>query len=317
MSKRQLGRTGIEISPMVLGGNVFGWTADKARSLEIIDRFTGAGLEAVDTADVYSKWVPGNQGGESETIIGEWIKSRKGRDRLVLITKVGYNLEQGGLSAAHIERAVEDSLRRLQTDHIDVYFSHKPDPATSHEETLKAYEKLIEAGKVRAIGASNFDAAQMRAALDVSAAKGLPRYEVMQPRYNLYDRRDFEGALRDLAISDGLGVITYYSLASGFLTGKYRDKSDLDQSQRGGAVSAYLNERGLRILAVLDDISARHEASPAEVALAWVIAQPGITAPIASATSVGQVDTLIRATSLTLPADDIALLDQLGEAPQP
>jgi aryl-alcohol dehydrogenase-like predicted oxidoreductase len=209
MKKRHLGRSGIQISPLVLGGNVFGWTADKAASLDILDRFTDAGLEAADTADVYSRWVPGNQGGESETIIGEWIASRGARDRLVLITKVGFDLDQGGLSAAHIERAVEASLRRLRTDHIDVYFSHKPDPATGHEETLRAYEKLIAAGKVRTIGASNFDAAKMRAALDVSAASGLPRYEVIQPGYNLYDRADFDGPLRDLAVTEELGVIAY------------------------------------------------------------------------------------------------------------
>jgi aryl-alcohol dehydrogenase-like predicted oxidoreductase len=314
MSKRQLGRTDIAILPMVLGGNVFGWTANRAASLEVLDRFTGAGLEAVDTADVYSNWAPGNRGGESETIIGEWIESRKGRDRLVLITKVGFDMDTGGLSATHIERAVEASLRRLRTDHVDVYFSHKPDPATGHEETLRAHEKLIKAGKVRAIGASNFDASQMRAALDVSTAKGLPRYEVIEPRYNLYDRDDFDGPLRDLATAEGLGVITYFSLAKGFLTGKYRGKADLSQSQRGDAVSAYLNDKGTRILAALDDISAGHGVSPAEVALAWIIAQPGITAPIASATSAGQVESLIRATTLTLSAADIAALDQLGGA---
>jgi aryl-alcohol dehydrogenase-like predicted oxidoreductase len=312
MKKRHLGRSGIQISPLVLGGNVFGWTADRAASLDILDRFTGAGLEAVDTADVYSRWVPGNQGGESETIIGEWIASRGARDQLVLITKVGFDLDQGGLSAAHIERAVEASLRRLRTDHIDVYFSHKPDPATGHEETLRAYEKLIAAGKVRTIGASNFDAAKMRAALDVSAASGLPRYEVIQPGYNLYDRADFDGPLRDLAVTEELGVITYFSLAKGFLTGKYRGQSDLAQSPRGGGVSAYLNERGMRILSALDDISARLSASPGEVALAWIMAQPGITAPIASATSAAQVESLIRATRLVLSVEDIAALDALG-----
>jgi aryl-alcohol dehydrogenase-like predicted oxidoreductase len=312
MKKRHLGRSGIQISPLVLGGNVFGWTADKAASLDILDRFTGAGLGAVDTADVYSRWVPGNQGGESETIIGEWIASRKGRDRLVLITKVGFDLDRGGLSAAHIERAVEASLRRLRTDHIDVYFSHKPDPATGHEETLRAHEKLITAGKVGIIGASNFDTAQMRAALDVSAATGLPRYEVIQPGYNLYDRADFDGPLRELAAAEELGVITYFSLAKGFLTGKYRGQSDLARSRRGGGVSAYLNERGMRILAALDAISARLGASPGEVALAWIMAQPGITAPIASATSAAQVESLIHATRLVLPAQDIAALDALG-----
>jgi len=313
MSKRQLGRSGIQISPLVLGGNVFGWTADKARSLDILDRFTGAGLEAIDTADVYSMWVPGNKGGESETIVGEWIESRKGRDRLVLITKAGYDLDRGGLSAEHIEQAVEASLRRLRTDHIDVYFSHKPDPATGHEETLRAHEKLIKAGKVRTIGASNFDAGQMRAALDIAAGNGLPRYEVIQPGYNLYDRSGFDGPLRELAVAEGLGVITYSSLAKGFLSGKYRGEGDLGQSQRGPRVAGYLNERGFRILAALDEISARHGATQAEVALAWIMAQPGITAPIASATSVAQVDSLIRATELVLSAEEVALLDGLDE----
>jgi aryl-alcohol dehydrogenase-like predicted oxidoreductase len=311
MSKRSLGRTAIRISPMVLGGNVFGWTADKATSFEILDRYVAAGLETVDTADVYSRWVPGNRGGESEAIIGEWIESRKARDRLVLITKVGYDLDQGGLSAAHIEAAVEASLRRLRTDHIDVYFSHKPDPATGHEETLRAHETLIKAGKVRTIGASNFDAGQMRAALDVAGAKGLPRYEVIQPCYNLYDRSDFDGPLRELAVAEGLGVITYFSLARGFLTGKYRGEADLGQSPRGGGVSGYLNQRGFRILAALDEIATHHGAGPAEVALAWIIAQPGITAPIASATSVAQLESLVRATKLTLSAEETATFDAL------
>jgi aryl-alcohol dehydrogenase-like predicted oxidoreductase len=313
MSKRELGRTGIRISPLVLGGNVFGWTADKARSHEILDRFVDSGLEAIDTADVYSRWVEGNKGGESETIIGEWIASRKARDRIVLITKVGFGMDQGGLSADHIEQAVEASLRRLQTDHIDVYFSHKPDPATPHEETLRTYDKLIKAGKVRSIGASNFDAAKLRVALDLSAATGLPRYEVIEPEYNLYDRKNFDGPLRELATAEDLGVITYFSLAKGFLTGKYRDKADLGQSPRGGGVSNYMNERGFRILAALDDISARHGAKLAEIALAWIMAQPGITAPIASATSLEQLESLIRATGVTLSADEIARLDGLSE----
>jgi aryl-alcohol dehydrogenase-like predicted oxidoreductase len=312
MSKRQLGRSGIQISPLVLGGNVFGWTADKARSFDILDRFTDAGLETVDTADVYSRWVPGNKGGESEAIIGEWIESRKGRDRLVLITKVGYELDEGGLSAAHIQQAIEASLRRLRTDHVDVYFSHKPDPATGHEETLRAFETLIAAGKVRTIGASNFDAAKLRAALDIAEANGLPRYEVIQPGYNLYDRSDFDGPLRDLAIAEGVGVITYFSLAKGFLSGKYRSQADLGQSPRGGGVSAYLNERGFRILDTLDEIAANHRATPAEVALAWIMAQRGITAPIASATTLDQLESLIRATKLTLSAEEVAGLDALG-----
>ncbi len=315
IAKRRIGRSDIHISPLVLGGNVFGWTADKARSFELLDRFVEAGLEAIDTADIYSAWAPGNSGGESETILGEWMQSRGNRDRIVLITKVGGEIGGNkGLSAAHIARAAEDSLRRLQTEYIDVYFSHFFDADTPHEETLAAYDALIRAGKVRIIGASNFDAGQTRAALDVSAANGLPRYELLQPRYNLYDRADFDGPLRELAVAEELGVITYSSLASGFLTGKYRSEADLGQSPRGRGVARYLDERGLRILAALDAVAEKHDAELAEVALAWIIAQPGITAPIASATSVEQLDSLARAVALRLSAEDVAALDEAGKA---
>jgi len=309
--KRPLGGTGIAISPLVFGGNVFGWTIDKQTSFDILDRFTGAGFETVDTADVYSTWKPGNVGGESETILGEWMHARGCRDRITLITKVGMPMapDRKGLSASWIERAVEDSLRRLRTDHIDVYLSHKYDPDASNEETLGAYQKLIAAGKVRAIGASNFDAGQLRAALDAARAKGLPRYEVLQPEYNLYDRKSYDGALRDLAMAEGLGVITYFSLAKGFLSGKYRSEADLGQSPRGGGIKAYLNARGFRILQALDDVAARHGAKPAEVALAWLMARPGVTAPIASATSLDQLGSLLRAASLTLAAADMAALE--------
>ncbi|HEY3271100.1 MAG TPA: aldo/keto reductase, partial [Geothrix sp.] len=273
--KRPLGGTGIAISPLVFGGNVFGWTADKQTSFDILDRFTGAGFETVDTADVYSYWKPGNVGGESETILGEWMHARGCRDRIILITKVGMPMapDRKGLSAAWIERAVDDSLRRLQTGYIDVYLSHKYDPDAPHEETLAAYQKLIAAGKVRAIGASNFDATQLRTALDTAGARGLPRYEVLQPEYNLYDRKSYDGALRELSMAEGLGVITYFSLAKGFLSGKYRSEADLGQSPRGGGVKGYLNERGFRILRALDDVAARHGAKPAEVALAWLMAR--------------------------------------------
>jgi len=311
--KRRIGRSDIAISPLVLGGNVFGWTADRERSFEILDRFVEAGFETIDTADVYSRWVPGNRGGESETIIGEWMRSRGNRDRIILITKGGGEMEDyKGLSAATLQRAVDASLQRLQTDYIDLYFSHFPDPQTPHEETLAAYQKLIEAGKIRIIGASNFTADQVRQALDVAATNGLPRYEILQPRYNLYDRGDFEGPLRDLAIAEELGVITYSSLASGFLTGKYRSEADLSQSQRGGSVARYLNERGMRILDALDDVARRHNAAPADVALAWIIVREGVTAPIASATSVEQLDTLVRAPALAkaLTKEDLEQLDQ-------
>ncbi|MGN6306003.1 MAG: aldo/keto reductase, partial [Mesorhizobium sp.] len=290
MQKRRLGRTDLEIAPLVFGGNVFGWTADEKTSFDLLDRFVDAGFNAIDTADAYSRWVPGNKGGESETIIGKWMKARGNSERVVVITKVGSDMGQGkkDLSAAHIEKAVEDSLKRLQIDAIDLYLSHWPDPATPHEETLGAYQKLIKAGKVRAIGASNLDAGQLRAALDIARLRDLPRYEVLQPEYNLYDRASYEGSLADLCVAEGLGVITYYSLASGFLSGKYRSVADLGKSTRGGGVKKYLDKRGLRILDALDAVAARHKAKPAEVALAWIIARPDVTAPIASATSLEQ-----------------------------
>jgi aryl-alcohol dehydrogenase-like predicted oxidoreductase len=317
IGKRRVGRSDISISPLVLGGNVFGWTADRDRSFEILDRFVDAGFETIDTADVYSSWAPGNRGGESETIIGEWMRSRGNRDRIIVITKVGGEMDgHKGLSAANIQRAAEASLKRLQTDYIDIYFSHFPDPATPHEETLAAYQKLIDAGKVRIIGASNFSGEQLRQALDVAAANKLPRYEILQPRYNLYDRNDFEGPLKDIALAEELGVITYSSLASGFLSGKYRSEADLGQSPRGGGVKRYLNERGLRILDALDAVARRHNAEPADVALAWVIRSEGVTAPIASATSVEQLDTLVRAPTLAaaLTEEDMEQLNQASAA---
>jgi aryl-alcohol dehydrogenase-like predicted oxidoreductase len=312
LQKRRLGQTDLSIAPLVLGGNVFGWTADEKTSFDLLDRFAGAGLNAIDTADAYSRWVPGNKGGESETIIGKWMKSRGNRDKIVVITKVGSDMGQGkkDLSAAHIERAVEASLKRLQTDVVDLYLSHWPDPTTPYEETLGAYEKLLAAGKVRHIGASNLDAGQLRAALDVASLRGLPRYAVLQPEYNLYDRSSFDGPLHDLCVAEDIGVITYFALAKGFLSGKYRSEADLGKSERGGGVKGYLNARGMRILAALDAVSARHSASQAEVALAWVMAQPGITAPIASATTLDQVDSLVRAASLKLSAEDLAALDK-------
>lgn len=309
--KRQLGNTDISISPLVFGANVFGWTADKQRSFELLDRFVDAGFETFDTADMYSTWVPGNQGGESETIIGEWMKSRGNRDRVVVITKVGMEMPQGkGLSAHWIEQAVEDSLRRLQTDRIDLYFSHVFDADVPVEETLRAYERLISAGKVRAIGASNHSAEQLAAALKASDEEGLPRYDVLQPEYNLYDRASYEGPLRDLAIEQGLGVITYYSLASGFLSGKYRSAEDLGKSPRGGGIERYLDHRGQQILSALDKVAKVHDAAVAEVALAWLIARKGVTAPIVSASGLDQLENLIRSTRLELSADDIAQLDQ-------
>ena len=311
MTKRRLGQSGITISPLVLGGNVFGWTADKQASFAILDRFADAGFEAIDTADVYSSWAPGNAGGESESIIGEWMARRGRRDKTVVITKVGSDMGPGkkGLSAGYVAQAIDASLRRLKTDYVDVYLSHLPDPRVSYEETLGAYQKLLDAGKVREIGASNLDAAQLRAALDVARQKGLPRYSILQPEYNLYDREPFEGPLRDVTTSEGVDVITYFSLAKGFLSGKYRSEADLWKSPRGGAVKGYLNERGQRILAALDDLAAAHDGQPGEVALAWLIAQPGVTAPIASATTLEQVESLVRSASLQLSADELGQLD--------
>ena len=312
MQKRRLGRTDLEIAPLVLGGNVFGWTADEKTSFDILDRFVDAGLNAVDTADSYSRWVPGNKGGESETIIGKWMKSRGNRDKVVVITKVGSDMGQGkkDLSAAYIARAAEDSLKRLQVDAIDLYLSHWPDDTVPYDETLGAYEKLMKAGKVRNIGCSNLDAGRLEAALKVASQRKLPRYEVLQPEYNLYDRSSLDGPLGDLCMREEIGVITYFSLAKGFLSGKYRSEADLGKSPRGGGIAKYLDQRGKRILAALDAVSARHDARQAEVALAWVIARPGLTAPISSATSVEQVDSLVCAANLELTAADIDELDQ-------
>ena len=316
MQKRPLGRAGLQIAPLVFGGNVFGWTADAKTSFDLLDRFIGAGFNAIDTADVYSAWASGNKGGESETIIGEWMNSRRNRDQVVVITKVGSPMgpDKKGLSARYVAQAVEASLQRLRTDVIDLYLSHWPDPDTPYEETLGAYRDLVRQGKVRAIGASNLNAEQLAASLDAAKRQSLPRYDVLQPEYNLYDRASFDGALRDLCIAEEIGVITYFSLAKGFLSGKYRGEADLGQSPRGGGVKAYLNARGQRILAALDSVAARRRAKPAEVALAWLIARPGVTAPIASATSLQQVDSLIRAAELTLDAADI---EALGEASRP
>jgi aryl-alcohol dehydrogenase-like predicted oxidoreductase len=310
MEMRPLGRSGLQIAPLVFGANVFGWTVDQPAAFRLLDRFVDLGLNAVDTADVYSRWVPGNKGGESETMIGNWLKgSPARRERIVLITKVGSapGPDGKGLSAATIALRVEESLRRLQTDRIDLYLSHRPDAGTPIEETLRAYEALLRAGKVKAIGASNSSAAGLKDAL-AAAARKLPRYEVEQPEYSLCERKKFEGALRELCIAEGLGVIVYYSLASGFLSGKYRSKADLANRARASGVEKYLNAAGFRILDALDTVARAHGAKPAEVALAWLIAQDGVTAPIASATSIEQVDSLARATQLTLSADQLQSL---------
>ncbi len=312
MQPRRLGNTDLSIAPLVFGGNVFGWTADKSTSFSLLDGFVAGGLNAIDTADVYSGWVPGNKGGESETIIGEWLKASGRRKDVVIITKVGSEMGPGktGLSAAYIERAAEASLKRLGIETIDLYLAHQPDPRTPHEETLAAFAKLKKTGKIRWFGCSNYDAALLRASLDAAKANGLERYEVLQPEYNLYDRQSFEGPLADLCVEAGLGVIVYFSLAKGFLAGKYRSEADLALSRRGArGVQSYLNPRGLRIVAALDAVAARRSAKPAEVALAWLMQRKGVSAPIASATSLPQLESLIASTRLELDAADVAELD--------
>ncbi|WP_029356065.1 aldo/keto reductase [Bosea sp. 117] len=314
MEKRALGSTGLSIAPIVFGGNVFGWTIDEKTSFEVLDAFVDHGFNAIDTADVYSAWVPGNTGGESETIIGNWLKARPGmRNRVAIFTKVGSvggGPHPGALSEEWIVKAVEGSLSRLGIEAIDLYFSHWPDPATPYEETLAAYGKLLRAGKVKAIGASNLNAAQLADALKVAKDRGLPHYQVLQPEYNLYDRASYDGVLRELCMAEGLGVVTYFSLASGFLSGKYRSAADLGQSQRGDRVAKYLTPRGEAILKALDHVGAGHGAKPAEVALAWLIARKGVTAPIASATRAAHVASFAKAASLRLATEDIAALDQ-------
>jgi len=318
MEKRKLGKSAIAIAPLMFGGNVFGWTVDEAMSFKLLDGFVGAGFNAIDTADVYSKWVSGNKGGESETIIGKWLKARGGRDKLVIATKVGIEMPGigQGLKKDYIVARVEDSLKRLQTDYIDLYQSHTDDKSAPFEETLGAYSQLIEQGKVRVIGASNHEAPRLAEALKTSAAKKLPRYESLQPLYNLSDRAGFEKELEPLCLKEKVGVIPYYALAAGFLTGKYRTAADLGKSARGDRVKGYLNQRGLRILKALDEVSARLGAKPAHVALAWLIARPSVTAPIASATSMAQLEDLIAGTRLELDRGAIEQLDA-ASAPSP
>lgn len=310
MQKRRIGRSELEVAPLMFGGNVFGWTADEATSFSILDAFVDAGLDFIDTADVYSAWVPGNQGGESETIIGKWLRKSGRRDRIVLATKVSKHPRRKGLSAANIQAALEDSLRRLQTDYVDIYFSHDDDADTPLAETLGAYQKLIEAGKMRVIGASNYGGARIEEALAVSRRHGLPEYQLLQPEYNLYDRAEYESDIEPVALARQLGVVVYYSLASGFLSGKYRSPADLANKARGSRVERYLDERGLRILGALDRVAERHGSTPATVALAWLIARPSVTAPIASATSVEQLNSLAAAVHLVLTGADIRELDE-------
>ncbi|EIM00768.1 aldo/keto reductase [Rhodanobacter denitrificans] len=310
MQKRPLGHSPLSIAPLAFGGNVFGWSVDEKRSFELLDAFVDAGGNLIDTADVYSAWVPGNRGGESETILGKWLKQSGKRAQVVISTKVAKWTEQPGLSPVNIQQAVDGSLRRLQVDCIDLYQAHQDDASVPMEDTLGAFARLIEAGKVRAIGASNFGAARFADALAVSKRHGLPRYESLQPEYNLVRRAGYEQELEPLIRRENIGVISYYALASGFLSGKYRSTADLAKSSaRGGAVKKYLNPRGLRVLAALDAVAAAHGATPAQAALAWLIARPGLTAPIVSATRVEQLHELLGATSLQLSDDEIAQVD--------
>jgi aryl-alcohol dehydrogenase-like predicted oxidoreductase len=311
MKKRILGDSGLEVAPLALGGNVFGWTADEPTSFRLLDAFVAAGGNLIDTADVYSAWVPGNKGGESEAILGKWLKRRGTRGKVLIATKVGKEMGPGrkGLSKSYILRAAEDSLKRLRTDRIDLYQSHADDPETPLEETLEAYEQLIRQGKVRAIGASNYTADRLTQALELGARPGYPSYQCLQPLYNLYDRAEYETDLEPLCLEKGVGVIPYFSLASGFLTGKYRSEKDLANRSRGDFVKKYLNDRGFRILDALDQVAARYRSVPAVVSLAWLIARPGVTAPIASATSLDQLTDLMEATKLALDPSSIALLD--------
>jgi aryl-alcohol dehydrogenase-like predicted oxidoreductase len=311
MKLRRIGRSDLFVAPLAFGGNVFGWTADEQMSFSLLDRFVEAGLNLIDTADVYSRWIPGHKGGESETLIGKWLRLRGNRERVLIATKVGIEMGPGekGLSRDYILRAVERSLERLQTDYVDLYQSHQDDQDAPLEETLEAYSRLIQAGKVRCIGASNYTAPRLAEALRISADRGLPRYECLQPCYNLYDRATFEGELDELCRRERIGVITYFSLASGFLTGKYRSERDLEGRPRAYRVKDMLNDRGFRILAALDAVAAAHGATPAQVALAWLLRKPAVTAPIASATTIEQLDELIGALALELSPEDMRRLD--------
>lgn len=316
MEKRQLGQSDLYVAPLTFGGNVFGWTIDEPTSFEILDAFTGAGFNLIDTADVYSRWKPGNSGGESEIIIGNWMQQRKNRDKVIIATKVGSDMGQGkkDLSKAYILKAVEASLQRLKTDYIDLYQTHwDDDGGLPVEETLEAYQELVKAGKVRWIGASNLTPARLKASLEASRKHGYPSYQTFQPEYNLYEREGFEKETEAICVDNKLGVISYFSLAAGFLTGKYRSEADLGKSARGAGNKKYLNEKGFRILAALDDVAAQYQSTPATVALAWLIARPSVTAPIASATSLEQLESLTKAATLKLDEAALTLLTEASD----
>ena len=315
MMMRPLGTSGIQIAPLAFGGNIFGWTADEAMSFRLLDAFVDAGFSFVDTADVYSRWFPGNKGGESETVIGTWLKKDPSkREKIVLATKCGMGLPSGALSAKNIRESVDASLKRLNTDRIDLFQSHKDDKDTPQEETLSTYGELIKAGKLRVIGASNFEAPRLAEAAKISREKGLPRYESLQPHYNLMERGLFEGALEDECLKEGIGVIPYYSLASGFLTGKYRSEADVGNAQRGAGVKKYINPKGIAVLKALDAAAEKNGATLAQVALAWLLQRKSITAPIVSATSLKQLDDVLNSTTLELDPESIAALDKASAA---
>ncbi|MGD9046245.1 MAG: aldo/keto reductase [Desulfobacterales bacterium] len=313
MEMRKLGNSGLEVAPLAFGGNVFGWTTDEPTSFALLDAFVDAGFNLVDTADIYSTWVEGHQGGESETILGKWLKQSGKREKIVLASKVGKEMgpDLQGLSKTYIMQAVEASLQRLQTDYIDLYQSHEDDPDTPLEETLEAYDQLIKQGKIRAIGASNYSAERLAQSLEVSEQTGYPRYESLQPLFNLYSREDYEKELEPLCLEKGIGVINYFPLASGFLTGKYRSAADLSDRARGSFVEKYLNERGFRILEALDEVAQEHNMTPAQIAIAWLTSHPSITAPIASATNLEQLNELLEAATIEL---NPAAIDRLNQA---
>jgi aryl-alcohol dehydrogenase-like predicted oxidoreductase len=312
MDKRKLGNTDLLVSPITFGGNVFGWTLDEQKSFEVLDGFVDAGFNLIDTADVYSRWVPANTGGESERIIGNWMKARNNRNQIILTTKVGSDMGDGkkGLSKKYILEAVDASLRRLQTDYLDLYQSHFDDLDTPVQETLEAYDQLIRAGKIRWIGASNFSPERFKESLETSQRLSLPKYQTFQPEYNLYQREGFEKEMEKICIDNHIGVISYYALASGFLTGKYRFADDLGKSPRGGGVKDFMNERGFRILKALDEVSELYNTTPASVALAWLIARPSVTAPIASVTSMAQLQDLTKAAALKMDNEALSVLDE-------
>ncbi|WP_422000432.1 aldo/keto reductase [Reyranella sp.] len=313
MEKRKLGKSDLEFAPIAFGGNVFGWTADEATSHKLLDAFVDAGYSFIDTADVYSRWKPGNKGGESETVIGSWLKKNPAkRDKVQIATKCGMDMPNvgQGLSRAHIERSIDESLKRLQTDRIDLYQAHRDDKETPLEETLTTYDRLVKAGKVRYVGASNYEAPRLAEAAKIAREKGLPRFESLQPHYNLMERGLFEGALEDECLKEGIGVIPYYSLASGFLSGKYRAESDVGSAARGAGVKKYLNDKGFAVLNALDAAAKKYNANDTQVALAWLLQRKAITAPIVSATSLEQLKDLIAAPAIKLDADSVAAIDK-------